>query len=103
MQLLLRGRGFEVKAYANARALLADPAALEAVCLVADYRLAGTDGIAVLQALRARGWQQPAVLMTAFGSEDIAGRARAAGFEEVFEKPLKDLALVAALERLTAS
>jgi len=101
LQLLLRGRGFAVKAYASAPALLSDAAVLHAVCLVTDYRLADTDGIAVFQELQARGWRMPAVLMTAFGSDEVAARARDAGFAHVFEKPLKDLALVAALERLT--
>jgi len=102
LQLLLQGRGFDVKAYASARALLADPAAVSAACLVTDYRLADSDGTSVLESLRAGGWDQPAILMTAFGSEEIIARAKAAGFDEVFEKPLRDLALVTMLERLTA-
>jgi len=52
--------------------------------------------------LRARGWINPAILMTAFGSAELMQRAKAAGFDEVFEKPLKDLALTKALDRLTA-
>ena len=102
LQLLLQGRGFDVKAYGSARALLDDPAGPEAACLVADYYLGDTDGIAVLENLRSRGWINPAILMTAFGSAELVERARAAGFDEVFEKPLKDLALTKALDRLAA-
>lgn len=102
LQLLLQGRGFNVKAYANARALLDDPFAEAAACLVADYCLGDTDGIAVLKSLRARGWDQPAILMTAFGSAGLAERARAAGFSEIVEKPLKERGLTTLLERLTA-
>jgi len=102
LQLLLQGRGFDVKAYGNARALLDDPTGAAAACLVADYYLGDTDGIAVLEQLRARGWINPAILMTAFGSAELMQRAKAAGFDEVFEKPLKDLALTKALDRLTA-
>lgn len=101
LQLLLQGRGFAVKAYAHARALIDDAAATGARCLVADFQLGDTDGIAVLESLRARGWRQPAILMTAFGSDKLFEEARKAGFDVVFEKPLKELALTNALERLT--
>jgi FixJ family two-component response regulator len=86
MQLLLQGRGFDVKAYGNPEALLADPEMANAACLLADYRLGELDGIAVI---------------TAFGSAELAARAEAAGFCEVFDKPLKDHSLITALERVT--
>lgn len=101
LQLLLQGRGFDVRAFSSAEPLLADPDFAETDCLVADYRLAASNGIDVLQSLRAGGWTKPAVLITAFGSADLASRAIAAGFSEIFEKPLKDHMLIAALERLT--
>ncbi|HEX7751692.1 MAG TPA: response regulator [Novosphingobium sp.] len=102
LQLLLQGRGFDVKAYADAAALLADPDAGRAGCLLADYRLSISDGISVLETLRARGHETPAILMTAFGSDEVAGRARSAGFVEVLEKPFRDHVLMAALSRATA-
>lgn len=100
MQMLLQGRGFAVKAYGSAATLLAEPHPADLECLVADYRLGSWDGISVLEALRASGWGGPAVLITAFGSEGLRARALAAGYSEVFEKPLKDHVLVAALQRL---
>jgi FixJ family two-component response regulator len=101
LQLLLQGRGFDVRAFGSAESLLADPDFAEADCLVVDYRLAASNGIDVLQSLRAGGWTRPAVLITAFGSAELATRAIAAGFSEIFEKPLKDHLLIAALKRLT--
>lgn len=101
LQLLLQGRGFDVKAYAGAAALLADPEARKAGCLLADYRLSTSDGISVLEALRARGQATPAILMTAFGSDEVATRASSAGFAEVLEKPFRDHVLIAALTRAT--
>src|SRR3546814_5720005 len=38
LQLLFRARGFDVRAYAAGAALLADPAACDACCFIADYR-----------------------------------------------------------------
>lgn len=99
LQLLLEGRGFEVKAYTSAEALLGDPKVAIADCILADYRLSVSDGIAVLQTLRARGWTGPAILMTAFGTEELTARAKEAGFVEVLDKPFRDHAVVTAFLR----
>lgn len=100
MQLLLQGQGFDVKAYAMGENLLADAASQPPDCFIADYRLDGTDGIAVLQAMRAQGWDGPAIMVSAFASEELADRALEAGFVRVFEKPLRERALVQAVARL---
>lgn len=102
LQLLLQGHGFDVKAYASPEALLADPQGLKADCILSDYRLASSDGITVLETLRARGWLAPAVMMTAFGSDELTARAKSAGFAEVIEKPFRNHALVAILARVLA-
>jgi FixJ family two-component response regulator len=94
LQLLLRGRGFEVRAYASGLALLADPTALSAVCLVADYLMPDVNGIKVLVALRGLGWSGEALLITAYPTPELAARALKAGFSRVLEKPLIDAALV---------
>ena len=101
MQLLLQGRGFNVKAFSGAEALLEDPDMGNAAYLIADYWLGELDGISVLGTLRKRGWTGQAMLITAFGTAELGRRATTAGFCEVFEKPVRDHALVAALDRLT--
>lgn len=101
LQLLLQGRGYDVRAYAGGAQMLDDPRSLEAACLVTDYRMDPLDGFAILQTLRARGWMRPAVLITAFGACDSAIVARAAGFDMVLEKPLHDHLLVEAVGRMT--
>src|SRR5690606_29586908 len=83
MQLLLQGRGFAVKAYGSAEALLADPETANAACLLADYHLEDMDGISVLEILRARGWTGAAILVTAYGSATLTARADAAGFSQI--------------------
>lgn len=99
LQLLLRGRGFDVRAYATPESLLADHQAGNADCLLVDYRLTAMDGIAVLNTLRSRGWTGPAILMSAFGTEELSEKARSAGFSDFLDKPFKDHALVAAIQR----
>lgn len=103
LQLLLQARGYDVRSHATGATLLADPAVETAVCMVADYRLTGLDGVEVLQALRARGWSGPAILITAFGSSGLTARAVAAGYASVVEKPMRDQILVATLTRLMAA
>src|SRR6516225_5124690 len=72
LQLLLRGQGFDVRAFASAETSTADGVFGKPDCLVADYRLERLDGIALLSRLRSAGWQGPAVLVTAFPSDELA-------------------------------
>jgi FixJ family two-component response regulator len=97
LQLLLTGRGFRVRSFATAGPALADAEAREASLLVADYRLPDGDGVALLAALRARGWDGRAVLTTAFPSRTLEEAARAAGYAAVLEKPLRHQELLGAL------
>lgn len=101
MQMLLQGNGFDVRAYTTVDQILQDDSIDEAACLVADYRLDGSDGIAVLDTLRQRGWHGPAILMTAFPTDELRRSAQAAGFDAFLEKPFRDHALVNSVTRLT--
>jgi FixJ family two-component response regulator len=101
LQLLLQALGFEVRAYASPAALLADPAVMEASCLIADFCLGETDGIAVFKALRQLGWEGPAMLMSAYSSAELTARAQDAGFCEILEKPFREHSLLSALARVT--
>ncbi len=99
LQLLLRGRGYDVRAYSGGRQMLADPTTIDAACLITDYRMNDMNGIQILQGLRARGWSRPAILITAFHGEALAAAAHDAGFDIVLEKPLQDHALMAIVVR----
>lgn len=101
--LLLQGRGFAAKAWPAADMALAEAARAAPDCLIVDYRLEGSDGIAMLASLRASGWEGPAILISAYGSAEISTRARDAGFTLILEKPLREHTLVDAVIRLTRS
>jgi FixJ family two-component response regulator len=96
-QLLLHGQGYQVRAHSVAKASLADPAAMTADYLVADYCLPDSDGIALLRALQARGWTGRAVLMTGYPSAALAAEAEATGYAALLEKPLRTHELLGAL------
>lgn len=94
LQLGLQARGYDVRAYANGATLVADPTASTAACLIADHDMPGLDGFAVLRALRERGWNEPAILITESPSPLLLREADAAGFTEVVPKPLREQALI---------
>lgn len=100
LQLLLIGSGYDVRSFASDEAALADPISLAAQYLVADFMLADSDGLALLRTLRSRGWTGHAILVTAFPSADLARSAKAAGYAMVMEKPLRQQALLVALDRI---
>jgi FixJ family two-component response regulator len=100
LQLLLRGQGFDVRAFASAETSTADGVFGNPACLVADYKLDRLDGIALLSSLRDSGWQGPAVLVTAFPSTELVEHAVKSGYAAVFEKPLRERSLSEAIWRL---
>jgi FixJ family two-component response regulator len=99
-QLLLQAQGYSVKAFSTGVALLADDASLDASCLISDYLLEEMDGIGLLLALRERGWMAPAILITGLWTPQLVEEAKAAGFSEVLQKPLKPRALIRIVARL---
>lgn len=100
IQLLLHAHGYEVRAYALGAAVLADATAEDAAALIADYRMADIDGVAILSVLRSRGWNAPAILITAHLSPQVARFADEAGFTRILEKPLRERELTGTLKRL---
>lgn len=100
IQLILQARGYDVRAFASGALALADPSAIEAACLVTDYRMAGMSGLDLLRGLRAVGWRRPAILITAHRSDYIED-SEGALFDEILEKPLLDRRLCACVDRAT--
>ena len=94
LHLLLRAYGFDVKSHATADHLLDELGAGDAQFLVADYQLGEDTGISVLRALRAAGWMQRAILMTACPTPAVIEAARAQGYDAVLEKPIDPRALL---------
>lgn len=97
LQLMLHWRGFDVRSYAAANTLLDDPESLRAECLIADYRLPDGDGVGILRALRRRGWQGRAVMVTGHPSPTLRDAAGAAGFDAVLAKPVNKHELIGAM------
>jgi len=59
-------------------------------CIVADYRMPGTDGIQFLEAVREEYPDLPFILYTGRGSEDVASEAISAGATDYLQKGTPD-------------
>ncbi|MEG3165301.1 response regulator [Sphingomonas sp. PB2P19] len=97
LQLLLHWRGFDVRSFGTAAPVLSAHAADDTDVLITDYLLPDSDGIAVLETLRGRGWRGRAILITAFPSAALIERARASGFVALLEKPIQQHAVIATI------
>ncbi len=67
--------------------------------MVADVRMPGTDGIALVRELARREIGLPVVLISGHADVPMAVAGIKAGAEDFIEKPVDDAALVAAINR----
>ncbi|MGZ6014487.1 MAG: response regulator [Phenylobacterium sp.] len=95
----LRIEGYRIAVFESAEALLMakDPPA--ANCLVVDLNLPGASGVDAVAALRARGLNCPAILITTQPKSDVRAAAERLGLH-IVEKPLLGGVLPLAIREL---
>ena len=93
--------GFEVRAYPDAEAVAAVGDVPADACLVLDVRLPGMDGLALLEQIRSRFGERPALMITT-PTADIVRRAAAAGVA-IVEKPLLSDSLIRQVRSMLAA
>lgn len=103
LKFALELEGLQVRAYRSGQQLLSDEQMPAEGCLVVDYYMPGMDGAELLQRLRHRRVDLPAILITAEATKDIRRRASRVGFRQVLEKPLEDSALIDSIRSLLAA
>jgi FixJ family two-component response regulator len=103
LQLLLRSRGMEVRAYASACSALGDSAVMEGKCLIADLMMPEVDGIDLLRKLRENGWSGPAVLVSGHLTPQLEELAMSAGYGAVLHKPVSEGTLTGLMADLMPS
>jgi FixJ family two-component response regulator len=96
LKFALELEGFVVKAFSTAQSLLRHRIGRH-VCLVIDYRLPDTNGLDLLQRLRAKGVVAPAVIITSHPSEDVRRRAAKLAVP-IVEKPFLGNSLIATIK-----
>ena len=87
LRFSLEVEGYRVRTYADGEAILSDPALPALGCLVVDFHIPGRDGLAVIDRLRARQVEMPAILITSAPPAAVVRRAAEAGVR-IIEKPL---------------
>lgn len=92
--------GYRATGFATAAAALAACVATPPEAMVTDLRMPGMDGMALLQAVQARGLDVPIVLITGHGDVSHAVRAIQAGAEDFLEKPYDSRHLLSVLARV---
>ncbi len=89
LRTLLGRAGYDVRVAASAEAALADLDGFEPDFVLADVRMEGMSGIELTRALHARGSAATVIVMSAYGSLDLALEAMKAGAYDYLAKPFK--------------
>lgn len=94
----VRCAGYAVQDLASARELLGASLPRDAVCLVADVRMRGGDGLQLARQWRAAGHALPVILVSADDGTEVRQRALELGVAGFFHKPVDGRALLDAIE-----
>jgi len=98
LQALLEASGYAVLTFASAADYLHAPARDDIGCLLLDMHMPGIGGIELIERLRERGDETPAILLTVDG-RDLSKLAEAAGAIKGLHKPVNDGDLLLWIER----
>lgn len=99
---VLKSRDYAVLSAYNGRQGLRLALEKKPDLILLDWNLPQLSGFQVLQALRERGNQAPVVLMTIYGSENVAVQAFRLGIRDYIPKPFRVPETLSAIERALA-
>ncbi|MBL0211321.1 MAG: response regulator [Holophagaceae bacterium] len=99
----LSGSGFEVAEAATVAQALDTAAKFPADLVLTDFRLPDGDALDLMPKLRARDPGLPIILITGFGTVEMAVKAMQLGADHVYTKPVELPMLVAQIQRLRSS
>lgn len=102
LRLLLKGEGFDIDAVASPSALLAalDTKEFDSVLMDLNYArdtTSGQEGLDLLTEIRTRDGSLPVIVMTAWGSLNVAVEAMRRGAKDFIQKPWENARLLAIL------
>lgn len=88
LRALLESYGLMVRDYASASEFLNGEPCSEPGCLIVDLHMPGMDGLELIELLRRRRVQTPAILLTGRHDQQVAARALETGVLVVLQKPV---------------
>jgi FixJ family two-component response regulator len=95
---LLRASGYDSREFASAEEFLREHDASMPGCAVFDVAMPNLDGLALQQALAAKGIERPVIFLTGRGDIQTSVRAMKAGAVDFLTKPVDADALLAAID-----
>jgi len=95
---LLRASGYDSRAFASPEEFLREHDASMPGCAVFDVAMPNLDGLALQQALAAKGIERPVIFLTGRGDIQTSVRAMKAGAVDFLTKPVDADALLAAID-----
>jgi len=98
LSLLLSLKGLRTQVFATAEAFLETYRPEWRGCVLSDLRMPGMSGADLQQALQARGYTLPVVMLTAHGDVQTTRLAMKAGAFDFLEKPIDDEVLLDVLQ-----
>lgn len=99
---LLSALGYSVVAFSTAREFLEALRPGTRGCLITDLRMPGMDGIALQEALLAKGCALPILFLTGHGDIPVTVQAMRRGAEDFLTKTASNEQLIAAVDRALA-
>lgn len=99
MRLLIESYGMGVREYPSATAYLSDMPASGSACLLLDLHMPGMSGLELIELLRRRRIDTPAIMITGRSDPALADRIERAGILALLHKPVGDDDLMAYIER----
>jgi FixJ family two-component response regulator len=95
LSFVMESASLRVKAYASAEEFLDDFVVDVAGCLVVDVRMPGMSGIELLETLRSRGAELPAIVLSGHGDVPVVVRSMKLQVLDFLEKPVDNHILLA--------
>jgi FixJ family two-component response regulator len=95
---LLSSQGYLVHTFASAEEFLQSADLHDTSCVVADVQMPAMSGLDLLTHMRARGYNAPVILITAFPEESVRASALKAGAIGFLAKPFAARALIGCIE-----
>lgn len=97
---VIEREGYRVFSVASAEEALETITAEEVTCVLADFKLGGMTGIDLVRRVRVDHPQLPFLIMTAYGSVDIAVEAMKSGASDFISKPFEPTHLIPILKEV---
>lgn len=99
MRVLVESYGHPVREYASALAYLNDRPEAEPGCLLLDLHMPGMDGLELIELLRRRDIQTPAIIVTGRRDPAQVRRVESAGILVLLNKPVAEDELIGWIEQ----